>query len=55
MTEGVERILRDPEFAAWLSSNARRKVEAFDWTHILPKWDSLLSSLTEREALVCTP
>jgi glycosyltransferase involved in cell wall biosynthesis len=45
MTAGVERILRNPVFAASLSTNARRKVEAFDWAHVLPEWDSLLTSL----------
>lgn len=42
MAEAVSRILDEPELARSLSSNARRKVEQFDWEVILPGWEGLL-------------
>jgi glycosyltransferase involved in cell wall biosynthesis len=53
MTAGVARILDNPVFAALLCTNARRKVEAFDWANVLPQWDSLLTSLNRPEATEC--
>jgi glycosyltransferase involved in cell wall biosynthesis len=45
MTAAVARVLRDPELAARLAANARRKVEGFDWGRVLPEWDRLLRSV----------
>lgn len=47
MATAVRRILIDPELAGRLSLNARTKVEQFDWSAVLPKWQALFSSLKE--------
>jgi len=46
MAESVRRILREPELSEHLSSNARNKVEEFDWSVILPKWERLLREVS---------
>lgn len=46
MAEAVLRLLRDPELAERLSRNARRKVEAFDWSVVLPQWERLFEEIT---------
>jgi glycosyltransferase involved in cell wall biosynthesis len=45
MAAAVNRILLEPRLAERLSANARRKVEASDWSAVLPMWDKLLTSL----------
>jgi glycosyltransferase involved in cell wall biosynthesis len=45
LAEGIAGILRNPKLAESLSQAARRSVEAFDWTRILPRWSSLLGRL----------
>lgn len=52
MTGAVRRILTDPALAERLSRNARRKVEAFDWSLVLPQWESLLKIVAERKGEV---
>ena len=47
MTMAVRRILIDPGLAERLSRNARRKAEQFDWTVILPQWETLLTAVAE--------
>ncbi len=47
MAAAVRRILKEPDLAERLSSNARRKVEQFDWSRILPQWEHILSRLLE--------
>jgi glycosyltransferase involved in cell wall biosynthesis len=42
MAEAIRRLLHDGDLAARLSQQARRKAETFDWTAILPQWESLL-------------
>jgi glycosyltransferase involved in cell wall biosynthesis len=42
MANAVRRILTEPGLAEWLSRNARRTVEAFDWSIMLPRWEELL-------------
>jgi glycosyltransferase involved in cell wall biosynthesis len=42
MAAAVRRLLDRPELASQLSANARRKVERFDWSHVLPEWLKLL-------------
>ena len=41
----VWRILTEPGLAQRLSANARRKVQAFDWSRILPQWEELLTDV----------
>lgn len=45
MAAAIIRILADRNLAGYLSRNARKKVEAFDWASILPRWDDLLVSV----------
>lgn len=47
MASAVRRILTDPGLAERLSANGRKKVEGFDWKHVLPKWERLLISVAE--------
>lgn len=42
MAAAVSRIVGDPAFAAGLSRRARAKVESFDWSAVLPQWESIL-------------
>jgi glycosyltransferase involved in cell wall biosynthesis len=42
MATTVSRILREPALAERLSRNARAKAERFDWSVILPQWETLL-------------
>ena len=48
LAEGVSEILRKPKLAATLSQNARRAVEEYDWSVILPRWRELLFSAAHR-------
>ena len=43
MAAALGRILREPALAERLSRNARAKAELFDWSTILPRWQSLLT------------
>ena len=43
MVAACSRILHEPELAKRLSKNARHKVECFDWTQVLPKWEKVIS------------
>jgi glycosyltransferase involved in cell wall biosynthesis len=48
LAEAVRRLLTEPDLAARLSRNARRKAEQFDWATVLPKWKELLTAVSER-------
>jgi glycosyltransferase involved in cell wall biosynthesis len=45
MASAVRRILTEPGLAGKLSANARKKVEQFDWSVILPQWEALFNEL----------
>jgi glycosyltransferase involved in cell wall biosynthesis len=45
MTMAVSRILDEPDLAARLSSNARKKAEQYDWALVMPHWEALLTDL----------
>ena len=45
MAKAVERILTEPELAAKLSANARKKAERYDWFLIMPQWEKLFTEL----------
>jgi glycosyltransferase involved in cell wall biosynthesis len=45
MAQAIRRILTEPGLAQRLSLNARRKVEEFDWSKILPQWEDLLADV----------
>jgi glycosyltransferase involved in cell wall biosynthesis len=51
MAECVAKLLRNPELAASLSLNARRRVEAIDWSNVLPEWQALLLSASQQTPL----
>ena len=48
MADAVRRILTEPGLAERLSRNARAKAEQFDWSVILPQWETLLLDVIER-------
>ncbi len=47
LARAVERIVRDPDLAARLSSNARRRAESADWSKVLPVWEDVFGALAE--------
>jgi len=49
MAEAVERILTEPDLAQKMSINARKKAEDYDWSLIMPQWESLFQSLISDE------
>lgn len=50
MANAVRRLLADPVLAARLARAANTKVNACDWTAIVPQWDALLRSLVRSAA-----
>lgn len=42
MAQAVRRLLTEPGLGEKLSRNARQKAEQFDWSLILPRWETLL-------------
>jgi glycosyltransferase involved in cell wall biosynthesis len=50
MAEAVRRIIIEPDLAKYLSCNARRKAEQFDWSVILPRWEKLLRSVAHSQS-----
>jgi len=42
MAAAVRRLLTEAGLADRISRNARKKVEQFDWSIILPQWETLL-------------
>jgi len=47
MADAIKRILTEPALAERLSRNARAKAEQFDWSVILPQWETLLANVIE--------
>ena len=47
MAAAVRRLLHEPGLAPRLSEQGRRKVETFDWSHLLPRWEELFQELGE--------
>ncbi|MCM3874269.1 MAG: glycosyltransferase family 4 protein [Pyrinomonadaceae bacterium] len=45
MAAAVKRIFAEPGLSERLSLNARKKVEQFDWSVILPRWEQLFASV----------
>ncbi|MEW6510878.1 MAG: glycosyltransferase family 4 protein [Bacteroidota bacterium] len=48
LAAAVRRVLREPGLAERLSTQGRRKVEEFDWSHLLPQWEELFLELARR-------
>ncbi len=46
MAQAVRRLLTEPDLARSLSQNARKKAEQYDWSVILPQWESLFRQLS---------
>jgi glycosyltransferase involved in cell wall biosynthesis len=42
MSAAVHRILSNPVLAGRISQNARAKAEEFDWSRVLPQWQTIL-------------
>ena len=49
MATAVQRVLSEPGLAKKLSTNARKKAQQFDWSAILPQWESIFTSLIRYE------
>lgn len=47
MANAIRCLLTEPGLAEKLSTNARRKVEGFDWSVILPQWERLFAGLVQ--------
>ena len=47
MCDAILRLLSDPALASALSANARKKAEAFDWSMVLPQWETLYKKVVE--------
>jgi glycosyltransferase involved in cell wall biosynthesis len=52
MSNAIRRILEDHNFAKYLSFNARKKVEKFDWTNLLPQWEQLFTKFLRTNSLI---
>ncbi len=51
MACAVRRLLTEPKLAERLATNARKRVERFDWSIVLPQWESLYSTATPSDAI----
>ena len=49
MASAIHRILTEPGLSARLSENARRQVEQYDWSVVLPEWERLLEGVIQQE------
>lgn len=47
MAAAVRRLLTNPSLAGKLSRNGRETVQQFDWSIILPQWESLMTAAAE--------
>jgi glycosyltransferase involved in cell wall biosynthesis len=47
MAAAIEQILTEPGLAGRLSQNARTDAERYDWSVVLPQWESLIMSLVK--------
>jgi glycosyltransferase involved in cell wall biosynthesis len=47
MAAAVRRILTEPGLAQRLSFNARQKVENWDWSRLLPRWEELFRTIAK--------
>ena len=45
MSAAVSRVLRNPDLAAQLSREGRRKTEGMSWRTMLPRWDAMLTEV----------
>lgn len=51
MANAIRRILTEPALVDRLSRNAHAKAKQFDWTVILPQWESLLTKVIRESEL----
>lgn len=47
MSNAILRLLSDPALASALSTNARKKAETFDWSAVLPQWETLYQEVVK--------
>jgi len=45
MAAAIVRIMQEPGLSGRISERARQKVQEFDWSSILPRWESLFASV----------
>jgi glycosyltransferase involved in cell wall biosynthesis len=48
MAAAVRRVLTEQHLAARLSRRARQTAEQFDWSEVLPQWETLLTDMIQR-------
>ena len=46
MASAVRRLLTEPGLCQLLSKAAHDKAQTFDWAAVMPRWESLLTTLT---------
>lgn len=49
MAAAIRRILNEPGLSERLSRNARAKAEQYDWSIVLPQWNTLLLNVSKRK------
>jgi len=49
MAAAILRLLIEPELAPRLSTNARKKAEQFDWSIILPQWETMFEEVLSKK------
>ena len=54
MTQAVIRLFQEPNLGLRLARNGRKRVEAFDWTGVLPQWERLLAGLIPGPNSLCS-
>ncbi len=45
MVDAIKSLLEEPDFAMRISQNARRTAERYDWSNVIPEWDTLFSDV----------
>jgi glycosyltransferase involved in cell wall biosynthesis len=50
MADALRRIWSEPDLAGHLSKNARQTADQYDWSRILPQWESILGAASPRAA-----
>jgi len=46
LARAIRRLLTDAGLAAWLSRNAWKKAQEYDWSATLPQWEALFEKMT---------
>ncbi len=46
IVEAIDTLIKDDNLVAFISTNARRLVEGYDWSVVKPKWEKVFKDLT---------